>query len=233
MKQILIIIAALFLSSFSVWGYESIQVKEGGSIKGKVKVTGAVPKDETVIVTKDKEHCGEKLPREKYVISADGGVKNAVVMIEYIIKGKPVPHENAVIDNRHCAFHPHVQVATMGQTLVIRNSDPMLHNTHLYLNKKTVYNFALPRTGMEIKKPINKAGLIEVECDAHDWMRGYLYVADNPYITVTDANGNFTLGNIPPGTYELDIWHEAFGMQEHKITIGPNEALELNIEFKQ
>jgi plastocyanin len=232
-KRIFLVFLFAFAFALSAWGYETVEVKDGGSIKGKVKVTGAIPRDETIIVTKDKSHCGEKLPREKYVISAGGGVKNAVVVLEYITKGKPIPTETVVIDNKHCAFHPHVQTAVQGHTLMVRNSDPMLHNTHLYLNKKTIYNFALPRTGMEIKKPINRVGLIEVECDAHDWMKGYLYVADNPYITVTDAEGNFSIGEIPPGDYEVEVWHEAFGMQEHKITIEPKEVLELSIEDKQ
>jgi plastocyanin len=232
MKKILFVAAAVFYA-LAAWGYETIEVKEGGSIKGTVKIAGPVPKDEMILVTKDKEHCGEKLPREKYVIGAEGGVKNAVVIIEYISKGKAIPKESAIIDNKHCAFRPHVQTAVQGQTLVVKNDDPMLHNTHLYLNKKTVYNFALPRTGMEIKKSINKAGLIEIECDAHDWMKGYLFVTDHPYSTVTDENGKFSIGDIPPGAYEVEIWHEALGTQEHKVTIAPNEVLELNIEFKR
>jgi plastocyanin len=232
MKKTVFVEAAVLLFSLSAWGYEAMEVKNGGTVKVTVKITGSIPKDETIIVTKDKQHCGEKLPREKYIISAAGGVKNAVVMIEHIDKGKPISKDQIVIDNKHCAFHPHVQTAVQGQTLVVKNDDPMLHNTHLYLNKKTVYNFALPRTGMEIKKPINRVGLIEVECDAHDWMKGYLYVLEHPYSGVTDANGNFSLRDIPPGEYEVEVWHEAFGIQEHKITVAPNEVIELNIEFK-
>jgi plastocyanin len=217
----------------AAWGYETIEVKNGGSIKGTVKIAGDIPKDETIVVTKDKDHCGEKLPREKYLIGAGGGVKNAVVLIEHIGKGKAVPKDPAVIDNKQCAFHPHVQTAAKGQILVVRNDDPMLHNTHLYLNKRTVYNFALPRTGMEIKKTINREGLIEIECDAHDWMKGYLYVVDHPYITVTDANGGYALRDVPPGEYEIEVWHEAFGMQKHKVTVAPGESIELNIEYKR
>ena len=184
MKRIFLLsLLFLFSSVISVYGYEEVEVKDGGALRGKVKVTGNIPKDEVVKVTKDKSHCGETLPREKYIIAPDGGVKNAVIVIEGITKGKAIPRTEVIIDNKHCAFQPHVQIAVKGQTLVIKNNDPMLHNTHIYLNKKTVYNFALPRTGMEIKKPINKTGLMEVECDAHDWMKGYLYVTDHPYIT--------------------------------------------------
>jgi uncharacterized protein (DUF2141 family) len=86
---------------------------------------------------------------------------------------------------------------------------------------------------MEIKKTISRPGLVEVECDAHDWMKGYLYVMDHPYSAVTGEDGAFSIADIPPGEYEVEVWHEAFGTQEHKVAIAPNEALELRIEFKQ
>ncbi len=225
--------AAFLLFALTASGYESIEVKNGGSIKGRVKISGAVPKDETVVVTKDMDHCGTKLAREKYVISTDGGVQHAVVFIEGIGKGKAIPKNDVMIDNKKCAFHPHVQVGTLGQSMVVRNDDPMLHNTHMYLNKKTIFNAALPRTGMEIKKPIKREGLVEVHCDAHTFMLGYFYIMDHPYVTTTDANGNFTISDIPPGTYVVKVWHEALGLQEYKVTVAPNEPIVLNVEYKQ
>ncbi len=232
-KRIFLVFLFTLVFALSAWGYETIEVKDGGSIKGRVKVSGTIPKDETVVVTKDTDHCGAKLPREKYVIGPEGGVQHAVVFIEGIGKGKAISKNEVLIDNKKCAFHPHVQVGTIGQTMVVRNDDPMLHNTHMYLNNKTIFNAALPRTGMEIKKPINRGGLVEVHCDAHTFMLGWFYIMDHPYVTTTDANGNFTISDIPPGSYEVEVWHEALGVQEHKITIAPKEVIELNVEYKQ
>ncbi len=230
-----IFLAFLFTLAFAVsaWGYEAVEVKDGGSVKGKVKVTGNIPQDETISPTKDMAYCGETMPREKYIISSDGGVRYAVVMIEGITKGKPASKEVVLIDNKKCAFRPHVQVSTVGQTLGVRNSDPMLHNTHMYLNKLTVFNAALPITGMEVKRPIRKEGLWDVHCDAHTFMHGFMYVADNPYIAVTDAEGRFTISDIPPGTYKLKIWHEALGEQEKTVTIGPKGTEELTVDYKK
>lgn len=233
MKRVLFIVSLLLVPSLSSWGYEGGEVKDGGGVKGKIKITGAIPQDETIKVTKDQQVCGETLPREKYVISSDGGVQNAVVLIEGINKGKPIPKEEVEIDNDKCRFKPHVQAGVTGQTMVVKNGDPMLHNTHMYLDKKTIFNAALPRQGMEIKKPIPKTGIVEIHCDAHQWMLSYLYVADHPYITVTDANGNFSIKDIPPGTYKLKVWHEALGTQEKSITITSKGTLEETIEYKK
>ncbi len=234
MKKIVFLAVVLcMLATVTAWAYEGGPVSNGGEIKGKIKVTGAVPGDETVKVTKDPKFCGETLPREKYVIGSDGSVQHAVVFIEGIAKGKPVPKTEVLVDNKKCKFTPHVQVATLGQTMVVRNDDPMLHNTHMYLNKKTIFNSALPRTGMEIKKPINKAGLVEVHCDAHTFMLGYLYVLDHPYIAVTDAQGNFSIKDVPPGSYKVKIWHEALGEQEKSVTVTANGVAELAVSYQK
>jgi plastocyanin len=222
----------LLFTVLDALSYDVIDVKDGGTLKGTVKVTGNVPKDETVKVTKDANYCGETLPREKYVVSSDGGVKNVVVMIEDIARGKAIPEAAVEIDNKKCAFHPHVQVAAKGQKVGIVNSDPMLHNTHVYLEKNTVFNVALPLTGFEVKKSVKASGLMEVRCDVHSFMLGYLYIADNPYVTVTDEKGSYSLPDIPAGSYKVRFWHEAFGEMEKGVQIEPGGAATLNAEYE-
>jgi plastocyanin len=215
------------------WAYEQIDVANGGTLKGQVVLTGSIPADETVKVTKDNNVCGDTLPREKYVIGPGGGVANAVVFIKNIAKGKKMPSEPAVITNKKCAFHPHVQVGMVGQTMEVRNEDPMLHNTHMYLSAKTFFNAAMPMTGMKLEKRFNKPGLMSIECDVHSWMRGTLYVFDHPYFATTDEKGQFSIADIPPGDYEVEVWHEALGTKDSKVTIAAKGTNELKVEFKK
>jgi hypothetical protein len=232
-KRLLLTGVLIITPAVHGWAYDQIQVANGGTLKGRVTVSGNIPKDETIQVSKDQAHCGDSLPREKYVLSGEGGVKNAVVFIEEIKAGKALPSTPVEIDNVKCAFVPHVQVGAKGQDLIIKNTDPMLHNTHIYLDKKTVFNFALPVTGMEIRKPVKKTGVMSVECDAHAWMKGYLYMHENPYITTTDKNGNFSLTDIPPGTYKIKIWHEALGEQGQSVTVSGGGATEIKVDYKR
>jgi plastocyanin len=216
----------------SARAYEGGEVKSGGTISGRVKVTGALPKDDVIKVSKDQSHCGETLPREKYVFGKDHGVLNAVVTLVDVAKGKPIPAGDVSIVNKTCAFHPHVQTAVKGQNMVVVNQDPMLHNTHMYLDKKTIFNAALPRTGMEIKKPIQKSGLVSVQCDEHDWMQGYLFVADHPYLSATDDTGAYSIANVPPGTYKIKLWHEAFGEQVRSVTVPENGKVTVDFDLQ-
>jgi plastocyanin len=228
-----VLATVLVFTAASSWGYQAEPVQNGGIIKGQVKVAGAIPKDETVEVTRNQPFCGQTLPQEKYVISAKGGVKNVTVTITDMPKGKPVPATEVVVDNRKCAFHPHVQVGVTGQTLKLRNDDPMLHNAHLYLDKKTLFNVALPIQGGEIAKSLDKTGLIRIGCDVHSWMKGYLQVADHPYITVTDEEGNFSMTDVPPGSYDLTFWHEAFGARQRQVTVEANGTAGVQVEYSK
>ncbi len=217
----------------TVCAYEVIQVINGGTIKGKVKFMGTPPKDETIQTNKNQDYCGNALPADKYLISPSGEIENVVVLIENIDKGKPFPKEPVVVNNHKCAFSPRVVIGFKGGELEIKNSDPILHNTHLYQGGKTLYNIALPDKDEVVKRPIKKSGLIDVKCNTHKWMNGYVYVSEHPYITVTGADGSFTLTDVPPGKYTLKAWHAALGevMKEVEITAG--KSTEVNFEFKK
>ena len=117
-------------------------------------------------------------------------VQEAVVYLQKVDKGKA--WEKAAkppeINNVKCDFQPHVQVMPVGDIDIV-NSDPVLHNTHGFLDKLTVFNVALPNQDQRIKKPLKKSGLVRVECDAHGWMLGWIFVAENPYYAVTGKDG--------------------------------------------
>ena len=60
---------------------------------------------------------------------------------------------------------------------------------------------------------------MKVECDAHDFMHAFVFVAKNPYYSVVDENGNFEIGDIPAGNYTIKVWHGVLGEQEDTVTV--------------
>ena len=141
-----------------------------------------------------------KVP-EGAVVVADGKLKNAVVMLNGVKEGKKFTADNITVDNNGCVFVPRVSVGKKGGKLSAKNSDTVLHNTHLYLKKgnKNIFNIALPNKDQVIVKPLRKAGLVDVKCDAHEWMQAYIHVSTHPYLAVTDAAGAFSMGDVPAG----------------------------------
>ena len=216
--------------------YAAGAVSNGGSIKGTVKASSKP--DETVTVTKDNAHCGDKLPAEKFVIGGDGGLKNAVVMLSGITKGKDFASKDGpMVSNKGCKFEPHVMVARQGALMKVRNDDPVSHNSHFFLmeagKKNNVINLALPKQGLEISRPkiLAKAGLLSLTCDAHSFMQAWVWVLEHPYAVVTGADGSFELTDVPAGSYKLTVWHEALGEKTVDVTVGAGKAATTNLNF--
>jgi hypothetical protein len=66
--------------------------------------------------------------------------------------------------------------------------------------------------------------MVKFMCNVHQWMASYVGVMANPYFAISDADGAFTIKNLPPGTYTIEAWHEKFGRRTAKVTIGDKQA---------
>jgi hypothetical protein len=215
--------------------YDAVQVTDGGTIQGKVTFPGTPPPKRKVIPTKDKEACGSS-PRDvdQVLLGPDKTVQEVVVYLQKVEKGKAWEKvaKAPEINNVKCDFQPHVQVMPVGDVDIV-NSDPVLHNTHGFLDKLTVFNVALPNKDQRIKRPLRKSGLVRVECDAHGWMLGWIFVAENPYYAVTGKDGAFTIKDVPPGSYTLVAWQEFTGPVEIPVTVKAKEVVSVPVELKK
>src|SRR5438045_3330148 len=108
--------------------YEVATVADGGGISGTITLSGAVPKLPPHKTDKDPQVCGTA-PRdsEKLLVGKSGGVKNAVVMVLDVKRGKAMPAvaQNAEIDQKKCEYTPHVQVMAVNSEITLKNSDPV------------------------------------------------------------------------------------------------------------
>ncbi|HAM50270.1 MAG TPA: hypothetical protein DCP92_06090 [Nitrospiraceae bacterium] len=228
-----VLVVIFFLSSAS-FAYEAIEVKNGGSIEGIVEFSGGtIPQDKMQKLSSEQKYCGHQLPKEEYLIK-DRKIQNVVVYIEDIKSGKAIPPEPVTLTNLKCLFVPHVAVGFKGNRFVEKNDDPIFHNIHTYIDGKTMYNIGLPEKGSTINKPLTKTGLIEVTCDSHPWMHGYLQVFDQPYATVTNAKGEFVIQDIPPGMYTIEAWHEALGkVKLTSVKVDSGKVSKIKLEYKK
>lgn len=212
------------------------QASPTGSITGTVKAR-SVPRLPPLEVNKNRDYCGDRLPSEAVVAASDGRLRYAIVYLEGAefpgqLEGVPL-----AIRNEKCAFVPHVQAGRVGSRLEVTSADPILHNTHLFLRsgtgRKSLLNLALPgeHSRLDASRATRRPGVVELKCDAHKWMSGYLLLFDHPYYAVTDADGSFSIRDVPPGTYTVKVWHETFGELAREVVVEPGKAASLSFEF--
>ena len=183
-------------------------------------------------VTQNPEYCGASVQEETYLVQpGTQGIKNVVIQIEGIERGKKPSHSPLLIENKHCHFIPHLLVGMAGDTFEVRNSDPGLHNTHLHLEEASILNVAMPPGGRNVKRPLPAPGIVDIRCDARKFMQGWLVVTDNPYAAITDEEGNYKISGIPPGTYKVKIWHEGLPEEEKEVMISPGGKTRLNLSL--
>jgi len=209
--------------------YEIAEVKNGGTITGRVYFEKDYPKPERKKVTRDNNVCGIRMTSEEFVVDPKSkGLANAVLVLEGIEKGKAFPKDDKTLDQLKCRYSPHVMVKQTKTTLVVVNKDPILHNIHAYLGDRTLFNLAQPIQNQVTKKKLRRKGVVRVGCDVHDWMESYVLIVDNPYYGITDRQGNFKITDVPPGDYTLKMWQEVLGESTKKVAVKAGKSAKVD-----
>jgi plastocyanin len=225
-----VLIASLCLPARQSSAYEAITVSDGGTIKGKVVYTAAPPAARKIVHTKDHEVCGSGVRDvDQITIASDKVVQDAVVYLKNVGRGKawPSPNTTVVVRNHACEFTPYVQVVPVGAPVDLVNGDPVFHNMQAFRDKSSLFNLGLIKNSKKVWQGFDQPGIVRLECSAHGWMRGWLYVTDSPYYAITPKDGTFTIGDVPPGHYTLVAWHSFSGATETPVTVTAKNTMTL------
>lgn len=218
-----------------------------GTFSGKVVLTGAAPTLPPVpkgVDIKDKEVCAAiEMADERLLLGEGNGVANVFVFLPRAPKGGKALEastEPLMFDQKNCRFTPHCLIAPVGREVRVLSDDSIAHNTHTNPKKQTGLSQVvspMDRVGDAVRFQYKKSEGVPftVTCDFHGWMLAYHLVLDHPYAALTDANGAFTIPDLPPGKHVFMVWHEAAdgGFVERKLTveISPGETTTSQIEY--
>jgi hypothetical protein len=73
--------------------------------------------------------------------------------------------------------------------------------------------------------------IIRVDCDLHPWMRAWVVVAEHPFYALTNHQGEFTLANVPAGSYAIQVWHERLGTLTRAVTVNDAAVTNVTVEM--
>lgn len=208
-----------------------------GNLTGTAVLEGAAPEPKAIQMGADpvcaKLHTSP-VKTEFVVTNADGTLANVFVYVKDGLGQRkfPTPTEAATLDQQGCIYHPHVFGIMVGQDLEIMNSDDTLHNIHAMPEKNPQFNIGQPVKGLTTKRKFETVEvMVPFKCDVHKWMNSYAGVLDHPYFSVTGETGAFEIGNLPPGDYVVEAWHETLGTQTQNVTVGEKETKEITFTF--
>jgi hypothetical protein len=205
--------------------------QEGGTLSGRITYAGSPPAKKMLDITKDKEVCGKvEHYDESLIVGSDKGLANVVVTVVGA-KGGKFASQKVELDQKGCRYVPRVVVVPTTGQLDILNSDGILHNIHTYGTANPSINKAQPKFKKVMTEKFAKPEIIKAACDAHAWMTGWIVVTDHPFVAVTDEKGSYTIKDVPPGNYKVEIWHETLGKQVKEVSIKAKEGAKLTAEF--
>jgi plastocyanin len=207
------------------------------TVSGTIHFAGTPPANPTIDMTEE-QACASKYtspPVDSQYVVSNGGLGNVFV---YVKSGLPAgatyatPAEPVVVDQNGCEYRPRVFGVQVGQTIEIRNSDPLLHNIKAVPTANRGFNISQPTAGMKTTRTFNTAEvMVPLQCNVHGWMKAYVGVVAHPFFAVSSADGKFEIKNLPAGTYEIEAWHEKAGTQTMTVTVGDGETKTADFNF--
>ncbi len=219
--------------------YEELQFTDGGTISGKVLLGNSKVESETFPITKDHVSCGTGTRTVEWVRANGDALLDVVVYLENVNAGKPFPDESKsiTVDQKGCHFVPYLHVMANGGDARAINSDANWHSVHIYEmvkgKRRTLFNFSQPQSSVGITKQIKlrRGKVMKYECDAHDYMFAWVFVARNPYYAVVDDNGEFKITGVPAGSYVVKSWHGRLGEQELNAEVKADGKADLTFSY--
>jgi plastocyanin len=146
---------------------------------------------------------------------------DAVVYIQQAPGTFTAPAKPADMDQRSMQFVPHVLPVVVGTVVRFLNSDPTPHNVFSPDGEK--YNLGTWPQGQTKDHAFAKcvkAPCVYVQlCRVHPEMEGYVVVLQNPFFATTSKDGQYTIENVPPGTYSVAVWHAKAKSQPKPVTV--------------
>jgi len=153
-----------------------------------------------------------------------------VLWLEPVDHSIPAPPKTVKMLQKDKHFVPHVIAIPVGGIVEFPNLDEIYHNAFSNFSGQP-FDTGLYRPQTSQSVTFRHAGIVQVFCNIHSTMSAIIAVVPTPYYVVTPQSGKFFIANVPPGDYQLHIFHERavpdnLRFLEHRITV-PDAGLDL------
>jgi len=201
------------------------QLTHAGDITGTVTLKGTPPAEKEITPIRDNSDCTALYPgalptTHFYVVDSSGDLADVVVSLQGVPASSGASATPAVLDQKGCVYSPTILVVQTGQKVVVKNSDPCVHNVHTSPKENDPKNMVQMPGSADLEFVFDKPEpFLKFQCDVHPWMFAWVTVVDNQYFALSGQDGKFTIKNVPPGKYKLQFAHRKLGTQTFDIEV--------------
>ena len=221
----------------------ALQVASAADITGTVTLKGTPPKEKDITPVMEDANCSKlhtTVPTTHFYVAGPKGELADVIVSLQGISGKSTGASAppVVLDQRGCEYVPSIFAVQTDQKIIVKNSDPVLHNVHDIpaesSGNKEKNEAQLPNgpdLTLSFSKPEN---FLKFKCDVHQWMFAWVSIFDHPYFAVSAKDGTFKIANVPPGKYKLQAAHRKAGTvtQDIEVKEGESAKVDFTLEVK-
>jgi len=220
----------IFLMLILGWGLVSNSLSKAADITGVITFKGTPPAEKEIVPLENDPTCGalhtEKPFTHFYAVGANGGLGDVVVSLNVTGQSTGANAAPAVLDQKGCIYVPGILAVQTGQKIVVKNSDPCIHNVHTVSKAgNQEHNDAQMSGGADLTYTFDKPEtFMKFQCDVHPWMFAWVTIVDSPYYSVSGTDGSFTIKNVPPGKYTLTASHRKLGTQTLEVEVKDSDV---------
>lgn len=228
--------------------YKVAEINDVGTLTGRVTITGPVPRVRSfhLIHAPNIQFCsrisdgkGHRILRD-FTVSENAGLKDTVIAIQGVRKGKPFATKMQTFNIDRCHSDKYVIGIHNGENILVENKDPIRHeivtyeiDSDSYVKQKS--NKAIIKKSSQVRSAFVSKDTDEflIKCNLHPFLQTRGFMVDNPYYAISDEEGNFTLKDIPPGTYDILAWHPFIPTLKGTVTVEAGKASTIDFEFNE
>jgi plastocyanin len=137
------------------------------------------------------------------------------------------------MDQRGEQFVPHLLAITAGTFVEFPNNDTTFHNVFSFARGGNAFDLGRYPPGRTGGHKFDTPGIVPVSCDIHSHMSAYILVFSHPFFAVTDDDGRYSIGGVPPGTYTLIVWSELGHADDKQISVGEGETVDADFRVSR
>lgn len=141
------------------------------------------------------------------------------------------PPRALAMDQKGMKFLPRILTATQGDSVKFLNHDSVTHNVYSADNEG--FNLGSFKQNEERSQKFEQAGAYTLLCSIHPEMLGYVIVGQNPFAAVVDATGHYSIKNVPPGKYQLEVWNPQLKAAAKPVTVTDGGTTQENLALKR